>query len=122
VERLAEIHGGDAASTLTGASPTTADPSEHRLSLGALRSATYRRYFVGQTVWVSGTWVQQTALSWLVLRLGGTGADVGLVVALQFLPFLFLGLLVPRGPGLRGDVADSPWPPLPTGVLAPRAG
>ena len=27
--------------------------------------------------------------------------------------------LVPQGPGLQGDVADSPWPPLPTRGASP---
>jgi MFS family permease len=105
VERLADICGGDAASSLTGAPTIPADNSRHRLSLDALSITNYRRYFIGQIVSASGTWVQQTALSWLVLRLGGSGTDVGLVVALQFLPLLLLGpfggLIVDRFPRRR---------------------
>lgn len=35
--------------------------------------------------------MQRVAQAWLVLELGGTGTDVGVVTALQFLPLLVLG-------------------------------
>ena len=57
----------------------------------ALEVRNYRLYFFGQVVSVSGTWMQSVALGWLVLRLTGSGIDLGLVTALQFLPMLLLG-------------------------------
>lgn len=59
----------------------------------ALKVRNYRLYFVGQVISASGTWMHAVALGLLVLsdRLHGTGLDVGLVVALQFLPILLFG-------------------------------
>lgn len=61
---------------------------------GAFRSLRYRNarlYFGGLMVSNVGTWMQATALSILVYRLTGRGTDLGVVVALQFLPMLLLG-------------------------------
>ena len=60
----------------------------------SLRTRNYRLWFVGQTISVSGTWMQSIALAWLVLRLApraDQGIDLGLNIALQFLPMLLLG-------------------------------
>ena len=59
----------------------------------ALSVRNFRLYFIGQVVSVSGTWMQTIALALLVLsdRLHGTGFDVGLVTALQFVPMLLVG-------------------------------
>ena len=65
----------------------------------ALRSRDYRLYFAGQVVSLSGTWMQTVAQSWLVIELTGSGALLGAVVAVQFLPLLLLG-------PLAGAVAD----------------
>jgi len=51
----------------------------------------YRRYFAGQLVSLSGTWMQTVAALWLVLSLTGSGVAVGLTTALQFLPMLLIG-------------------------------
>lgn len=59
----------------------------------------YRLYFIGQGISLCGTWMQTVAQGWLVLQITGSGAQVGLVVALQFLPLL---ILTPLG----GMVAD----------------
>ncbi|MGZ8755296.1 MAG: MFS transporter, partial [Acidimicrobiia bacterium] len=59
----------------------------------------FRFYFIGQTLSVSGTWMQRVAQSWLVLELTGSGTAIGLVTAVQFLPML---LLAPFG----GVIAD----------------
>lgn len=60
-------------------------------TFSALRIQNYRRYALGQAVSLSGTWMQRVAQAWLVLELGGSGTDVGVVTALQFLPMLLLG-------------------------------
>ena len=59
----------------------------------------YRRYVYGQAVSLTGTWMQMTAMSWLVYHLSGSSTILGLIVALQTLPVLLLG---PYG----GVVAD----------------
>jgi MFS family permease len=51
----------------------------------------YRIYFTGLFISFSGTWMQTVALGWLVLTLTGSGSQLGLVIATQFLPILFLG-------------------------------
>lgn len=60
-------------------------------TFSALRVHNYRRYVFGQTVSLTGTWMQRVAQAWLVLELGGSGTDVGVVSALQFVPLLVLG-------------------------------
>jgi MFS family permease len=57
----------------------------------ALRNHNYRRYFTGQVISITGTWMQSVAQAWLVLRLTGSGVALGTVVALQFVPFLVAG-------------------------------
>ena len=57
---------------------------------GAFRSLahrSYRLYFFGQLVSMTGTWMQTTAQSWLVYRLTGSGTLLGLVVAAGFFDF-----------------------------------
>lgn len=61
-------------------------------TFSALRIPNYRRYAFGQAVSLTGTWMQRVAQAWLVLELGGTGTDLGLVTALQFLPLLLFGM------------------------------
>jgi MFS family permease len=51
----------------------------------------YRLYFTGQIISLSGTWMQSVAQAWLVLKLTGSGVDLGVVTALQFLPILVGG-------------------------------
>ena len=62
-----------------------------RRTFAALRIPNFRRYFAGQAVSLAGTWMQSVAQGWLVLTLTGSGAALGLVVALQTLPVLLLG-------------------------------
>jgi MFS family permease len=44
-----------------------------------------------QLISVSGTWMQSVAQGWLVLQLTGSSVDLGIAVALQYLPMLLLG-------------------------------
>lgn len=63
-----------------------------RQTFRSLETPNYRKYLVGQMVSASGSWVQQTALTWLVLRMThANGFAVGTVVALQFLPMMLGG-------------------------------
>jgi len=57
----------------------------------ALQVRNFRLYFIGQTISVSGTWMQSLAQGWLVLQLTGSGLALGIAVALQFLPMLLAG-------------------------------
>jgi MFS family permease len=70
-----------------------------RVTFAALSVPNYRRYYGGQAISLTGTWMQRTAQAWLVLELTHSGAALGLVVALQTLPVL---LLAPYG----GVIAD----------------
>jgi MFS family permease len=68
-------------------------------SFRALRSHPFRLYFGGQVVSASGSFLQQTAIGWLVLELTGSASDLGLVLAAGGIPSLLFG---PWG----GAVAD----------------
>lgn len=50
-----------------------------------------RLFFAGLLVSNVGTWMQLTAMSLLVFRLTGKMTDLGITVALQFIPMLVLG-------------------------------
>jgi MFS family permease len=52
----------------------------------------YRLFFSGQIVSVSGTWMQDTALPWLVLGLTHSPVYVGLLVFARYAPFMFFSL------------------------------
>jgi MFS family permease len=62
-----------------------------RRSFNSLEVPNYRRYFTGQLISLSGTWMQTVAAIWLVLSLTDSGIAVGLTTALQFLPMLLFG-------------------------------
>jgi MFS family permease len=76
-----------------------------RRSFNSLEVPNYRRYFAGQLISLSGTWMQTVAALWLILSLTGSGLAVGLTTALQFLPMLVIGawggLLADRFPKRR---------------------
>ena len=61
------------------------------MRLPTFRHRNFRRYAVGQLASIGGTWMQNVALAWLVLEVTDSGVAVGLVVAAQFLPSVFLG-------------------------------
>ena len=60
--------------------------------LGALRHRDFRLYCAGQIVSLLGTWMQSVAQAWLVYRLTGSGAALGVVGAAGLLPVLAFGL------------------------------
>ncbi|HSS42924.1 MAG TPA: MFS transporter [Solirubrobacterales bacterium] len=76
-----------------------------RHSFNSLEVRNYRRYFAGQLISLSGTWMQTVAAIWVILTLTDSGVAVGLTTALQFLPMLLLGawggLLADRIPKRR---------------------
>jgi len=71
-------------------------------TFAAVQVPNYRRYISGQAISLTGTWMQTTAQSWLVLTLTHSATMVGVVVALQTLPVL---LLCPYG-GVIADRVD----------------
>jgi MFS family permease len=66
----------------------------------SLRQRNARLFFGGLLVSTIGTWLQLTAMSLLVYDLTGRATDLGITVALQFLPMLVLG-------AWAGAVADA---------------
>jgi predicted MFS family arabinose efflux permease len=74
-------------------------PTKGGSSFRALRSRPFQLYFGGQVVSASGSFLQQTAIGWLVLVRTGSPRDLGLVLAVGGIPSLLLG---PWG----GEVAD----------------
>ena len=62
-----------------------------RETFESLRSRNFRLFFLGQLVSVTGTWVQQVAAAWLVLRLTSSGVMLGIDTGLTFLPMLLFG-------------------------------
>lgn len=51
----------------------------------------YRFYFAGQTLSLIGSWMQSTAMSWLVWRLTGSASMLGVIGFMNMLPSLFFG-------------------------------
>jgi MFS family permease len=82
------VPGSEAATTAKGGGP-----------FRALRSRPFRLYFGGQVVSASGTFLQQTAIGWLVFERTGSPGDLGLILAAGGIPSLLFG---PWG----GAVAD----------------
>src|ERR1700722_7557794 len=62
-----------------------------RQAFRSLESPEYRPWFFAQVFSASGTMTQGVALSWLVLRLTGSGVDLGLMTPCTFGPLLVLG-------------------------------
>ncbi|HKF81624.1 MAG TPA: MFS transporter [Solirubrobacterales bacterium] len=103
-----------------------------RHSFNSLEVGNYRRYFAGQLISLSGTWMQTVAAIWVILTLTDSGVAVGLTTALQFLPMLLIGawggLLADRIPKRRLLIATQALMTIPavglfavtaTGVVTP---
>jgi MFS family permease len=59
----------------------------------ALAHRNFRLYFIGQGVSILGSWLQQVALSWLVYRLTGSTALLGVTAFMAMIPQLVIGPL-----------------------------
>ena len=70
-----------------------------RRTFSALAIPNFRRFFLGQSRSLIGTWMQPVAQSWLVFTITHSPTAIGFVLALQMLPVL---LLAPYG----GVIAD----------------
>ena len=70
------------------------------LTFRALRNRNYRLFFSGQCVSVTGTWIQQVALNWLVYSLTNSALAMGIIMFAGSIPSLFLsplaGVMVDR--------------------------
>jgi MFS family permease len=73
-----------------------------RQMISSLRERNYRLFFFGQLISVIGTWMQTVAQSFLVLDLTHSGTQLGLTLAVRFLPIFAFG---PLG-GLFADRMD----------------
>ena len=71
----------------------------HRTFHSLGHSENFRRFFIGQAISVTGTWMQMVAAAWLVLQLTGSGVALGIDTALAFGPILLFG-------PLGGSLAD----------------
>lgn len=60
-------------------------------TFAALKVRNFRLYFIGQLISISGTWMQSLAQGWLVLQITGSSVDLGIAVALQYVPMLLFG-------------------------------
>jgi len=60
-------------------------------ALGSLRTPSFRWWFLSQVFSASGTMTQGVAQSWLVLRLTGSGLELGILGSCYMLPVLFGG-------------------------------
>jgi MFS family permease len=60
-------------------------------TFAALSVRNFRLYFVGQLISVSGTWMQSVAQGWLILQLTGSSVQLGVAIALQYVPILLFG-------------------------------
>ena len=97
-----------------------------RHSFNSLEVPNYRRYFAGQLISLSGTWMQTVAAIWVILTLTDSGVAVGLTTALQFLPMLLIGawggLLADRIPKRRLLIATQALMAIPAlGLFAVTA-
>ena len=63
-----------------------------RRTFGSLDTHNYRLHFGGHLVSHTGSWMQNMAEAWLVLKLTGSGVAVGATFACRFLPVLLFGL------------------------------
>jgi hypothetical protein len=52
----------------------------------ALRNRNFRLFFVGQLISNTGNWLTNVALTLLVLKITGSGLDVGILAGFQFGP------------------------------------
>lgn len=57
---------------------------------GALRHRNFRIFFYGQTLALIGTWIQATAMSWLVYRLSGSALLLGVTGFASQIPMLLV--------------------------------
>jgi len=85
-----------------GAQPLAPGPGSSRGPFAAMRHRNYRLFWIGQVLSLVGTWMQSVSEPWLVLLLGGSPLQLGIVLALEFAPST---VLAPLG-GVLADRVD----------------
>lgn len=88
-----------------GAAPASGGAGPAPGTFAALRHRNFRRFFVGQMVSLTGTWMQRIAPSWLVLSLTNSPFLLGIIGMLQWLPVLFFSLIG----GVVADRVSKRW-------------
>lgn len=90
--------------------------------LRALAHANFRLYFFGQAISILGSWIQQVALAWLVYRLTGSAALLGITAFCGLIPQLlvgpFAGAFIDRQDKKRGLIVVQSLMALQAFVLA----
>lgn len=61
-------------------------------TFASLKIRNFRLFFTGQSISLIGTWMHQTALSWLIYEMTGSKLLLGTIAALGSLPMLFLSI------------------------------
>lgn len=61
------------------------------MQLTSLRSRPFRHFFIGHAASTLGSWIQQVALSWLIYRVTGSAALLGIATALLQFPQMIVG-------------------------------
>ncbi|WP_326980991.1 MFS transporter [Chryseobacterium sp. MYb264] len=59
-------------------------------SLVALKSPNFKLFFIGQSISVLGSWIQKTAVAWVVYQLTGSPFILGLIGFVSLVPTLLL--------------------------------
>src|SRR6266516_1513889 len=86
----------------SGAAPVAPGSGSSRGPFAAMRHRNYRLFWIGQVLSLVGTWMQSVSEPWLVLLLGGSPLQLGIVLALEFAPST---VLAPLG-GVLADRMD----------------
>lgn len=88
----------------------------------ALQSRNFKLFFYGQSVSVIGTWLQKTAVSWMVYSITGSVFLLGIATFLSMIPSLFLaplaGSIIGRYDRHRSMIILQSLAMLQAGVLA----
>ncbi len=70
------------------------------LTFRALRHRNYRLFFSGQCISLTGTWIQQVAMSWLIYNLTNSPLLMGVIMFTSSIPALFIspfaGVMIDR--------------------------
>jgi predicted MFS family arabinose efflux permease len=91
-------------------------------TFSALRHRNFRLFFWGQLISVIGVWMQSTAQQWLVYRITGSQASLGMVTFINFLPVLlfslFMGVVTDQFPRRKLLLLTQSWFMLLAVILA----
>ncbi len=63
-----------------------------RQTFAALKHRNFRLFFSGQLISLIGTWMQNTAQSWLVYQLTGSNLLIGILDAVGYEPLLLFSI------------------------------